>query len=46
MKNSNDTIGNRTRDLLVLAQLLNHLRHWVALWTVKQSKLTEQSSMM
>ena len=29
MKNSNDTIGNRTRDLRLVAQCLNQLRHRV-----------------
>jgi len=29
MKNSNDTIGNRTRDLRLVAQFLNQLRHRV-----------------
>ena len=27
MKKSNDTIGNRTRDLRLVAQCLKHLRH-------------------
>ena len=30
MKNSNDTIGNRTRDLRLVAQRLNQLRHRVS----------------
>ena len=30
MKNSNDIIGNRIRDLPVVAQCLNHLRHRVS----------------
>ena len=29
MKNSNDTIGNRTHDLRLVAQCLNQLRHRV-----------------
>jgi len=31
MKNSNGTIGNQTRDLPVLAQCLNQVRHRVPL---------------
>ena len=34
MKNSNDTIGNRTRNVWLVAQCLNQLRHRVPHWKV------------
>jgi len=35
LKNSSDTIRNRTRDLPAVAQSLNQLRHFEAYWTLR-----------
>jgi hypothetical protein len=39
MKNSNGTIGNRTRDLPVVAQCLNKLRHRILMWCTQKNGL-------
>ena len=41
MKNSNDTIGDRTRDLPVIAQYLNQLRYRVPLYMETTAVYTE-----